>query len=262
MNKITRNMFLPVLAGTIYGAYLLITGVVSWWVPVLFYILFGVFVNGTLAHRYFCHGSFVVPNMVRRFFAYLVVLGAYSSPLVWVIQHRHHHMNSDQQNDMHSPIHGFWHSFSGWRMIGEINLFKCADKKIIRKHLKDPALYWTTKYYYQIFWAWLVLLAVIDFDLLCAGYCVGMMIEFVRVWLINTVCHLPGVPGNYATYDNKDHSQNNLFLGWLGGGFGWHNNHHRNPNKLILTNRWWEIDLEGYFGWILSKIFRQTTTVS
>jgi fatty-acid desaturase len=36
-------------------------------------------------------------------------------------------------------------------------------------------------------------------------------------------------------------------------GFGWHNNHHADPKKLILTENWWEIDLEGYMGKILSK---------
>jgi fatty-acid desaturase len=41
-------------------------------------------------------------------------------------------------------------------------------------------------------------------------------------------------------------------LGWLGMGFGWHNNHHAHPGKLILTERWWEIDIEGYVGWVLS----------
>lgn len=262
MNKITKNMFVPLLVGSIYGLYLLINNLVQWTTPLWFYMFFGVFVNGTIAHRYFCHGSFEIPNWLRKFFAYLVVLGAYSSPLVWVVQHRHHHINSDKSDDMHSPIHGFWHSFAGWRMIGEINLRNCASRRVLQKYLKDPSLYWTTKYYYQIFWSWMLIIGLFDLQLLCAGYCVGMMIEFLRVGLINTVCHMPGLIGNYSSYDNKDFSQNNLFLGWFGGGFGWHNNHHASPSKLILQNRWWEIDLEGYFGWILSKLFSQQRSIN
>lgn len=255
-------MFLPILFGCIYGLYLLMTGAVSWWAPLIFYVFFGVFVNGTLAHRYFCHGGFQVSPVARNFFALLVVLGAYSSPLVWVIQHRHHHINSDKDDDMHSPRHGFWHAFSGWRMLHEINLRHCASNRVIQNSLKDPALYWTTKYYYEIFWVWMIAFALIDLNLLCAGYCVGIMADFIRIGLINSVCHIHGLPGNYVRYDTKDDSQNNLLLGWFGGGFGWHNNHHRNPSRLILQDRWWEIDLEGYFGWIVKKLFGQRTTVS
>jgi fatty-acid desaturase len=37
-------------------------------------------------------------------------------------------------------------------------------------------------------------------------------------------------------------------------GFGWHNNHHHNPAKNIVQDRWWEIDIEGYIGYLLSKL--------
>jgi fatty-acid desaturase len=31
-------------------------------------------------------------------------------------------------------------------------------------------------------------------------------------------------------------------LGWLGMGFGWHNNHHANPGRWYQGETWWEID--------------------
>lgn len=264
MNKTTKLIVLPLFVGAIIGMYFLLTGQISWLTPLWFYIFFGIFINGTIAHRYFGHNIFVVPGLVRKILGILVAMGAYSTPLVWVLQHRHHHINSDKDEDMHSPVHGFWHSFIGWRLTGDINLFACANRRTVRHYLQDPALIIPTKYYFQIFWAWVILLAVIDYKVLLAGYCVGIVADFIRIGIANSVCHMPGLFGNYVTYNNKDQSQNNVFLGYLGGGMGWHNNHHKYPNRIILSSHWWEIDLEGYFGWIMSKVFRQTqkTTVS
>jgi stearoyl-CoA desaturase (delta-9 desaturase) len=80
-------------------------------------------------------------------------------------------------------------------------------------------------------------------------YFVAYAIEMFRIGAVNAACHQWG----YRNYNTPDLSRNNIFVGILGMGFGWHNNHHANPGRLILTERWWEIDVEGYIGWGLSK---------
>lgn len=80
-------------------------------------------------------------------------------------------------------------------------------------------------------------------------YCLAYCIDFLRLGAVNYWCHRSG----YRNHETEDATTNNLILGWLGMGFGWHNNHHAQPGKLILTERWWEIDIEGYIGWLLTK---------
>lgn len=255
MNKLTKTVTVPILLGALIGIWVLFTEQVSWYVPFIFYFVFGVIINGTIAHRYFAHNSFWVPTPVRKLFAVLVVLGGYGLPLIWIMQHRHHHVHSDDRYDVHSPNQGLWHAFFGWRTTLE-KFNEYTNLSQFRKILRDPAIKFTTKHYFNIMWAWLLLLAIIDWKFLVAGYCVGVMFDHIRLGLINTVCHMPGLLGNYRNHNLTDNSQNNILLGILGFGFGWHNNHHRHANKLILTERWWEIDIEGYVGWLLGKIFQ------
>lgn len=256
MNKITKIVTIPLLVGSIIGLFLLITGQVSWWAPFICYLVFGVFIHGTIAHRYFAHNNFKVPPLVRKIFGILVTLGGYGSPLVWVMQHRHHHVHSDDNLDAHTPKHGFWQAFIGWHTHDPHNVNQYGTLGQLKRHFKDPAIRFSTKHYFTISWIWFLLFAIVDWKLFFAGYCVGVIIEHIRLGLINTVCHMPGVFGNYKSHNTGDLSQNNLLLGWLGFGFGWHNNHHRNPNKLILTERWWEVDVEGYLGWMIEKLFK------
>jgi stearoyl-CoA desaturase (delta-9 desaturase) len=118
--------------------------------------------------------------------------------------------------------------------------------------MQDPAIKFFSNYYLWINAAWLLALALIDINLIWA-ISAAYVLEQFRLGLLNTVSHIPGLPFGYKNHpDVPDNSQNNYVLGILSLGFGWHNNHHKNAGKLILTEHWWEIDLEGYFGWLLS----------
>jgi fatty-acid desaturase len=82
----------------------------------------------------------------------------------------------------------------------------------------------------------------------------AFVLEQVRLGLINLVCHWPGFPGNYRNHETRDQSYNNWILGVVTLGFAWHNNHHADAQKLILSDRWWEVDIEGYVGKLFSKL--------
>lgn len=254
MNKLTRTVTVPLAVGSIVGLWLLFTGAVSWWAPLICYFIFGVIINGTIAHRYFSHNNFWVPESVRKLFGMLVVLGGYGLPLIWVLQHRHHHTHSDNDKDVHTPKHGFWHAFIGWHCSLE-KISAYGTPRQIKLAMADPIVKFTTEHYFTIIWGWMLLFLLIDWKLFLAGYCLGIMLEHVRLGLVNTICHYPNFPGNYKPYKTSDQSQNNILIGILGFGFGWHNTHHCNPGRLILSDHWWEIDVEGYIGWGIKTIF-------
>ena len=55
---------------------------------------------------------------------------------------------------------------------------------------------------------------------------------------MNSLSHVWGS----QRYDTGDSSRNNLFVGYVSNGEGWHNNHHADPRSARHGHRWWEID--------------------
>jgi fatty-acid desaturase len=58
-------------------------------------------------------------------------------------------------------------------------------------------------------------------------------------WSINSVTHLWG----YRNYETDDSSRNNVIIGIISNGEGWHNNHHAYPQSARHGHLWWEFDL-------------------
>jgi stearoyl-CoA desaturase (delta-9 desaturase) len=52
------------------------------------------------------------------------------------------------------------------------------------------------------------------------------------------VTHLWG----YRSYDTREDSRNNVIMGVLAHGEGWHNNHHADPTSASNAHLWWELD--------------------
>jgi stearoyl-CoA desaturase (delta-9 desaturase) len=74
----------------------------------------------------------------------------------------------------------------------------------------------------------------------------GVLVRTVATWhitwSINSVSHLWG----YRNYETRDSSRNNLIIGLLANGEGWHNNHHAHPRSARHGHEWWELDI----GWL------------
>ena len=58
----------------------------------------------------------------------------------------------------------------------------------------------------------------------------------------------------YRNYQTDDSSRNNLIIGFLSNGEGWHNNHHAHPVSARHGLKWYEFDLNWYAIWILQKL--------
>lgn len=226
--------------------------------PVFFFWIFIALGNGVAGHRYLCHNQFRVHPWLHWPMMLWCTFAAYSTTMFWYVQHRHHHRHSDKEDDIHSPKNGFWYAMLFWPFSKTRIDHVFEDKHSLinyAKCMRDPAVKFTTNYFIPLNLAFVATLAIIDLNLM---YCmaIAFCIEYIQLGLINTVTHIKNLPGNYRSHDTKDNSQNNVFLGILTLGFGWHNNHHADAGKLILTERWWEIDPEGYVGYILSLTAR------
>ncbi len=227
---------------------------INWWLVLIGWFLIGPLGTGVGLHRLFAHRSFNTSKPIEYFLAYLGTISAYSPILYWVSQHQYHHKHSDKDIDPTSIKHkGFWYSFLYWRFLN-IN----ADKTLVlhycsKRIIKDKFLMFCNNHFTKIIYVHIVILFLFDPSILLSLLLLPIVIESNRLNLLNSVAHVKHFPLNYRNYNSPDESYNNLLIGYLSLGFGWHNNHHHNPTKLVIHDKWWEIDIEGYLGKLLSK---------
>src|SRR5438132_6107549 len=99
------------------GALLVIFTGWSWAAVVVAFLMYAIrfFAITGSYHRYFSHRTFKTWRIVQFFFAALGCSTAQRGPLWWAAHHRHHHVHSDEEEDLHSPLHhGILWSHCGW----------------------------------------------------------------------------------------------------------------------------------------------------
>jgi stearoyl-CoA desaturase (delta-9 desaturase) len=233
---------------------------ITWWHVAIAWLFYAIG-NGTIGHRYFSHHSFKVSASVHWLLGLWCTLCAYSPVHYWQVQHLHHHRNTDTTKDLHSPKNGLLQAFIFWPFSSQRieDVFRERSSLVVlAKAFRDKPVKFFSSYFFIINATALLILASIDYTVIFSTLGVAYIIEQIRLGLVNTVTHLPFCIGNYINHPHvgSDQSQNNWLLGLITLGFAWHNNHHADPKKLILTERWWEIDIEGYIGWLLSLTSR------
>lgn len=209
-------------------------------------------------HRLFTHRAFEAVRPVKYLLAVLGSMAVQGPVLRWVAIHRRHHHHSDQPNDPHSPnmygggvrgvLAGFWHAQVGWMFKGN---YAGLDR-----YIRDLSRDKLTCAVSRLFGLWILLGLLIPAGIggLLTGTWTGVLLGFlwgglVRIFLVqhvtfsvNSICHLWGT----RTFDNNDHSRNNLLVGVLALGEGWHNNHHAFPASARHGLRWWQFDASYY----------------
>ncbi len=212
---------------------------VTWQALVLCVTLYWlrIFAIGAGYHRLFSHRAYSTSRAFRFVLAVLAQSTAQKSVLWWAAKHRHHHLHSDTEFDVHSPRHtGFLYSHLGWIFSRRHDTF---DEAAVADLVRYPELRWLHKYE-------LVPAAVLA--LLCfliagwSGLFVGFFWSTVLVYhgtfCINSLAHVSG----RKRYVTGDDSRNNWLLAVFTMGEGWHNNHHAFQSSVRQGFRWWEID--------------------
>lgn len=225
----------------------------------------GLYLFGTLGinigfHRLLTHRGFECPAWLEHTFAVIGACCWQGTPLKWVAVHRLHHQHSDEPTDPHSPRAGFFWGHMGWFMIDDptvynISLFDRYARDLLRdrfyKVMERPRV-WRIIQAAQ----WAAFLAIgatlglifgeewIDVLQMSLSWLVwGVFARTVAVWHItwsvNSITHLWG----YKNYQTQDDSRNNLLIGLVSNGEGWHNNHHAEPRSVKNGHRWWELDV-------------------
>jgi len=192
-------------------------------------------------HRLLTHQSYKAPKWLAYIIVTCAALSAQAGPAVWVAIHRHHHANSDSEQDPHDASRGFWWSHLGWMLkLTPRRLDDSFTEVRARDVLADPYYRFLDKNFFYLSmlllaglyqvggWSWL----------LWAGV-VRIAAVFHATWLVNSASHRYG----YRTYETDDLSTNCWWVALLTFGEGWHNNHHAFPRSARHGLRWWEVDL-------------------
>jgi stearoyl-CoA desaturase (delta-9 desaturase) len=204
-------------------------GIVLYWVRI--------FAIGAGYHRYFSHRAYSTSRAFQFVLAVLSQSTAQKSVLWWAAKHRHHHLHSDTECDVHSPRHkGFLYSHLGWifsRQHHATDLVKVADFACY------PELMWLHRF---------ELVPAVALGVLCflvggwSGLVVGFfwstVVLYHATFCINSLAHVRG----RKRYVTGDDSRNNWLLAVFTMGEGWHNNHHACQRSVRQGFRWWEID--------------------
>ena len=205
-------------------------------------------------HRYFSHRAFRTSRGWQFVFAVLGASAVQRGPLWWAAHHRHHHVHSDQPEDVHSARQeGFLRSHMGWFLARE-NF--ATRTRLVRDLARFPELRWLDRYDVAVPAALLVTLWALGawlegahpslgtsaWQLVVWGFCISTVVLFHSTFAINSLVHCWGT----RRYETNDDSRNNPLLALVTFGEGWHNNHHRYPGAARQGFYWWELDLSWY----------------
>ena len=200
-----------------------------------------IFAIGAGYHRYFSHRAYRTSRAFQFALAVLSQSTAQKSVLWWASKHRHHHLHSDTETDVHSPRHkGFVYSHLGWifsRKNDVADLVKVAD------FARYPELMWLHKHE-LVPPTVLALLSVLiaGWSGLVVGFFWSTVLVYHATFCINSLAHVRG----RRRYVTGDDSRNNWLLALFTMGEGWHNNHHAYQSSVRQGFRWWEIDATFY----------------
>jgi fatty-acid desaturase len=86
-------------------------------------------------------------------------------------------------------------------------------------------------------------------SLLIWGVFVRTVLVWHITWSVNSVTHLWG----YRNYETDENSRNNVFVGLISNGEGWHNNHHAQPRSAAHGHRWGELDVTWITIWLMKQ---------
>jgi stearoyl-CoA desaturase (delta-9 desaturase) len=237
--------------------------------------LLGLYVFGTLGvnlcyHRLLTHRSFGCPKWLEHGLSILGVCCLQDTPVRWVAVHRMHHQHSDEPTDPHSPLVNFFWGHMGWLLVPNRELARLELYEHYAKDLFRDPFYKNLER--DVLWVWINLAQWVVF--FAAGFGLGWLLTgepsgglqqglsllvwgvFLRTvlvwhitWSVNSVTHRWG----YQNYKTNENSRNNVLIGLLSNGEGWHNNHHAQPRSAAHGHRWWEFDLTYITIWLLAR---------
>jgi stearoyl-CoA desaturase (delta-9 desaturase) len=202
-------------------------------------------------HRLLTHRSFHAPKVVEYFLSWVGSLSWQGGPIKWVATHRLHHQHSDEDEDPHTPLHGFFWSHALWCFKFDTHF---DPYKKYSQYALDLARDRGHVFIERTTGLWQFILAALlyawgGWPCVIWGIFVRLVYCYHITWFVNSASHVWG----YRNYETTDRSRNLWWVALLSFGEGWHNNHHAYPRSARHGLKAWEIDVSWYLirlmGW-------------
>lgn len=207
----------------------------GWQWAICAFMYFGIMSFGITIgyHRYWSHRYFECSKFwqyVMMFFGHIMMVGP---AMAWAAQHVEHHKYVDSPKDPHSPAH------KGYLYCYFLQSLSVPKMRYARHLLRDKECAFQFEMYWALIGIWGFTIAFIDpFALIYAWLAPAGLAKLVGS-LIFTYGHHSGRP------------HNNILLGLVTFGEGFHFNHHHDESK----SQWSKLDIGG---WIIRGIRRAT----
>lgn len=211
-------------------------------------------------HRLLAHRTYRTGRVFQFVLAFTGTAAYQKGPLWWAAQHRAHHLNTDTESDLHSPMaHSFWQSHIGWFLARQsltidptliTNLSKYRDLRLLDRFYSVPPIMLAVATYGlgALLARYAPTLGTSGGQMLVWGFFISTVLLYHGTFTVNSLAHIFG-RRRFATNDN---SRNNLFVALITLGEGWHNNHHHYPASERQGFYWWELDVAHYTLRVLS----------
>jgi len=205
-------------------------------------------------HRGIIHKTYDTTLFFRNILLCFFVLTGLGSPKDWLKMHYYRDVWQNRkdcpkyfQYKHHILLDFYWNLHLSFYPKNE------AFYNIPKSDLNDKFINYLHKtwFFYLLFWFMFVLFFTnLNTALFLFNFRIAVTI--LGHWFIGYVSHKYG----YAHYeiDHADESAyNNLILGYISFGEGFHNNHHAFPKSAKLGIEWYEFDL----GWVFVLLFQK-----
>lgn len=216
------------------------------WICLSLYLV-RIFAIGAAYHRYFSHRAFSTSRVFQFVLAFLAQSTLQRSVLWWAAKHRHHHLHSDTEADVHSPRQrGFLYSHLTWIFTKRHH---DTDLMRIQDFARFPELMWLHRHERVPGYVMgAAAFAIGGWSGLAVGFVWSTVALYHATFCINSLAHVMGS----KRYVTGDDSRNNWLLALITFGEGWHNNHHAFQSSVRQGFKWWEYDPTFYILTVLS----------
>ncbi|KAJ0414371.1 hypothetical protein BJY00DRAFT_295236 [Aspergillus carlsbadensis] len=195
-------------------------------------------------HRLWAHRSFRAHVALRAFLAVIGAGNAQRSIKWWVTNHRAHHRYVDTDLDPHNAHNGLFHAHVGWLLARPPSRDWDVDVSDLER---DPVVMWQHRNFIPL--SVLMCLGVptlvpwLGWGDLWGGFVYAglwrMVVVFHCTFTVNSLAHWTGQQPFARTTTARD----NVFVGLLALGEGYHNFHHEFPMDYRNGIRWYDLDL-------------------
>jgi stearoyl-CoA desaturase (delta-9 desaturase) len=205
-------------------------------------------------HRLLSHRTYRTSRIFQFILAFIGTASYQKGPLWWSSHHRRHHLYSDTDQDLHSPLsRTLWRSHVGWFLSSDSlptdarlipNLIRYRELRFLDRYYQlPPALLAACAFLSgSLLEKYVPALGTSGPQLLVWGFFISTVLLYHGTFTVNSLAHIFG-QRRFATDDN---SRNNLLVALITLGEGWHNNHHHYPSSERQGFYWWEIDVAHY----------------